>query len=599
MIEVKRQIKDLLAKGFIEPSTGPFGAPILFVAKKDGSLRMCVDYRALNAITIKNRYPLPRIEDLFDSLQGAKIFSSLDLQSGYHQLRIAPEDVPKTAFKTPVGTYQFLVLSFGLTNSPAVFMKAMNDIFRDCVGKFVAVYLDDILIFSKTEQEHEQHLETVLQLLRDNKLYAKLSKCEFQKPSLKFLGHIVSADGLKVDPGKVQVIQDWPRPQTNKEVRSFLGLANYFRKFVQGYSSLVAPLINLTKKDKLSPEDWTVQCEEAFAGVKMLLTNAPVLALPNPDKPYVVISDASVNGTGAILMQDGHVCAYTSKKFIPAERNYTTTEQELLGVIHALQDWRCYLEGCVGFTIVTDHNPLIYLQEQPHLSRRQARWQEFLSRFHYQWEYRPGKNNMADPVSRNPALLGALTRSRAGTLQGQTPSGPAQATTAAQQSQLTRGQTPAESAQQVLLPTSDNVADVGHNVQTDGTPVTRTALLPQVLEGYRTDTWFTGRHLTKLDMHSDGTWRKGGKVVIPNCRDLKLQIMREAHDSPLSGHSGRARTQQLVDRVFWWPGLLKDVEHYVRTCDLCQRNKSSNQKPGGHLMPLPHLHADGRVSVWT
>jgi hypothetical protein len=269
----------------------------------------------------------------------------------------------------------------GLTNSPAVFSKAMNDIFRDCIGKYMVLYLDDLCIFSKSEEEHIQHLATVLSILRKNKLFAKLKKCEFLKPSLKFLGHIVLADGLKVDPIKVAVIRDWPRPKTNKELRSFLGLANYFRKFVQGYSSLVAPLIKLTTKDKLSADDWSEQCERAFNGVKMMLTNAPVLVLPDPDKPYVVISDASVNGTGAILMQEGKVCAYTSKKFIPAERNYTTTDQELLGLIHALQAWRCYLEACVGLTLVTDHNPLIYLQAQPHLSRRQARWEEFLSRF--------------------------------------------------------------------------------------------------------------------------------------------------------------------------------------------------------------------------
>jgi Reverse transcriptase (RNA-dependent DNA polymerase) len=235
LAEVKRQIADLLMKGFIEPSTGPFGAPILFVAKRDGSLRMVIDYRALNKITIKNRYPLPRIEDLFDSLQGATVFSSLDLQSGYHQLRIADEDVQKTGFVTPVGTYQFKVLSMGLCNSPAAFMKAMNDIFKDQIGKFLCVYLDDLLIYSKNDAEHLQHLEIVLGILRKNKLYAKLKKCEFQQPSLKFLGHIVSADGLKVDPSKVAVINNWPRPRTNKELRSFLGLANYFRRFLQGY----------------------------------------------------------------------------------------------------------------------------------------------------------------------------------------------------------------------------------------------------------------------------------------------------------------------------------------------------------------------------
>jgi Reverse transcriptase (RNA-dependent DNA polymerase)/RNase H-like domain found in reverse transcriptase/Integrase zinc binding domain/Chromo (CHRromatin Organisation MOdifier) domain/Retroviral aspartyl protease len=589
LVEVKKQISDLLAKGFIEPSTGPYGSPILFVQKADGSLRMVIDYRALNKITRKNRYPLPRIEDLFDSLQGAKVFSSLDLQSGYHQIRIADEDVEKSAFVTPVGAYQFRVLAFGLANSPAIFSKAMADIFKDCIGKFVCVYLDDILVYSKDEHEHVKHLEIVLALLRKHKLYAKLSKCDFQKQSLKFLGHIVSDQGLQVDHSKVAVINEWPRPQTIKEVRSFLGLANYFRRFVQGYSSLVAPMIHLTKQEKLQPEDWTEQCEKSFTDVKALLTNAPVLAIPNPDLPYVVISDASVNGTGALLMQEGRVCAYTSKKFIPAERNYTTTEQELLGVIHALQAWRCYLEGCVELTLVTDHNPLIYLQEQPHLSRRQARWQEFLSRFHYEWQYRPGRNNIADPISRNPALLAYITRSKSA-LQGQAPESGSggliidkavelagQASTEPRLPQTQTGQASA----------GPRLPQTGQAPSADAPQTAAGALLHDILAGYETDTWFTKAHVAKLTRHIDGTWRKDNRIVVPNSTELKMTIMKECHDSPVSGHVGHSRTQNLVERNFWWPGLYTDVLEYVRTCDLCQRNKPTNQKPGGLLQPLP------------
>jgi Reverse transcriptase (RNA-dependent DNA polymerase)/RNase H-like domain found in reverse transcriptase/Integrase zinc binding domain/Chromo (CHRromatin Organisation MOdifier) domain/gag-polyprotein putative aspartyl protease/Integrase core domain len=535
--EVKRQVADLLAKGLIEPSSSPYGAPILFVQKADGSLRMVFDYRQLNKITVRDRYPIPRIEDLYDSLLGARVFSSLDLQSGYHQIRIADEDVPKTSFVTPMGSFQFRTLAFGLANCPSVFQRAMNDIFKPYIGKFVCVYLDDILIYSKTEEEHLQHLELVLQLLRKEKLYAKLRKCTFMKPELKYLGHVVSKEGIKLDPGKVALVKDWPVPKSLKELKSFLGLGNWFRKFVRGYSSLVAPLNTLNRSDtQWSPDNWGPEQQHAFDALKHALTSEPVLVLPDTRKPFQVISDASVNGTGAILMQDGKVCAYHSKKFSRAEYNYTTTEQELLGVVHALKEWRCYLEGGMQCTLVTDHNPLVYLQEQPQLSRRQSRWMEFLSRFNYKWEYRPGRINVADPISRNPALVAVATRAQAG-----------------------------------RVPNS-----------------TVNPIMHEVLQGYPVDDWFQqAKNTRRLRQDADGLWRKGSQVVVPNVKALKQKIIREAHDAPYSGHVGRARTQELVSRTFWWPGLHTEVTEYVRTCDMCQRNKASNQLPGGLLQPMP------------
>jgi len=248
LAEVETQVKELLKQGLIEPSSSPDGAPVLFVAKKDGSLRMCIDYRALNKITIKNKYPLPRTDQLLDSLAGAKVFTSLDLQSGYHQIRITPEDIPKTAFRTPFGHYQFKVLSFGLTNAPATFQAAMNDLFRPFLNKCVVVYIDDILIFSKNKAEHVWHLQQVLEVLRENKFNIKLSKCEFEKPEVKFLGHIVGADGVKVDPAKTAVVTNWPVPNNLSALRSFVGLATYFRKFIRKFSKIVAPLQTLPKR---------------------------------------------------------------------------------------------------------------------------------------------------------------------------------------------------------------------------------------------------------------------------------------------------------------------------------------------------------------
>ena len=278
--EVRSQVTDLLAKGLIEPSTSPYAAPILFVKKNDGSLRMCIDYRALNRITVRNQYPLPRIDDLLDQLAGASVFSSLDLQSGYHQIRITEEDRPKTAFKTPMGLYQFKVLSFGLTNAPSTFQAVMNDIFGDLIGKYVMIYLDDILIYSRSAEEHLVHLRTVLQRLREHKLYIKLSKCDFNCPELPFLGHIVGRGGVKVDPAKVKAVREYPRPRTLHDVRAFLGLANYFRRFMRGFAAQVAPLTDLTR-GPLWDGTWMDKQEEAFQWVKSALTAAPVLALPD------------------------------------------------------------------------------------------------------------------------------------------------------------------------------------------------------------------------------------------------------------------------------------------------------------------------------
>jgi hypothetical protein len=249
MNELKRQLADLLHRGFIRPSVSPFGAPVLFVHKKEGTLRLCVDYRALNKITIKNRYPLPRIEELMDRLVGAKYFTKIDLYSGYHQIRIKEEDIPKTAFRTRYGHYEFCVLPFGLTNAPATFMTLMNNIFQPYLDKFVVVYLDDILIYSKTKEQHLQHVRTILNTLREHQLYAKVTKCELIKQCVEYTGHFISEQEITVDPRKIDTIRNWPPPTNVSELRSFLGLASYYRKFVEGFSVITSPLTVLLHKD--------------------------------------------------------------------------------------------------------------------------------------------------------------------------------------------------------------------------------------------------------------------------------------------------------------------------------------------------------------
>lgn len=406
LAELKQTLDSLLSKGFIQPSTSPFGAPILFVKKKDGSRRMVIDYRGLNNITVKNKYPLPRIDELMDQLNGAQVFSKLDLTSGYHQIRIKPRDIHKTAFRTRYGHYEFQVLPFGLTNAPATFMRLMNDVFRPLLDKCVLVYLDDILIYSKTPEEHAQHLRQVLELLRQNKLFAKLSKCAFYLPEVDFLGHVVGAEGIKTDPRKITAITEWKSPTNVHEVRSFHGLASYYRKFIKGFSTIAAPLTALTgSKTSFA---WTPEAEDAFTKLKAALVSSGVLKPFQDDStvPTRVTTDASDSAIGAELAQqvDGtyYPVAFESRKLSPAERNYPTHERELLAIIHALKTWRHYLEGR-RFTVVTDHNSLKYIQVQPSLSKRQAGWLDTLQEFNFEIVYRPGKANVvADALSRKP-----------------------------------------------------------------------------------------------------------------------------------------------------------------------------------------------------
>jgi hypothetical protein len=291
LVELKKQIAELQAKGFIRPSSSPWGATVLFVEKKDGTQRMCIDYRSLNEVTIKNKYPLPRIEDLFDQMKGASIFSKIDLRSGYHQLMIQESDIPKTTFRTQYGLYEYTVMSFGLTNAPAYFMYLIKKVFMEYLDKFVVVFIDDILIFSKTEEEHEKHLRMVLEKLRSNQLYAKFSKCEFWLREVAFLGHVISAGGILVDPSKVKGVLNWMPPTNASEIRSFLGLVGYYRRFMKDFSKIAKPMTRLLEKNK--DFDGTEECQVSFKELKKRLTSAPVLILPDITKKFNIYCDAS------------------------------------------------------------------------------------------------------------------------------------------------------------------------------------------------------------------------------------------------------------------------------------------------------------------
>jgi hypothetical protein len=360
-------LKQLLDKGYIHPSSSLWGCPTLFVKKKDQSLRLCVDYRPLNAITIKNKYSLPHIDILFDQLAGAKVFSKVDLHLGYHQIKIRSEDVPKTAFSITYGMHEYLVMSFGLTNAPAHFMYLMNSAFMPKLDKFVVVFINDIFVYSKNKEEHEQHLRTILQRLRDHQLYARFSKCAFWMMEVPFLGHVILAEGIAVDPSKVQEVLDWKSPRSVTQIHSFLGLAGYYRRFILNFSKIAKLMTKLLEKD--TKFKWSLQYEEAFLTLDKLVTTAPVLAQPDIDKPFDVYCDESGTGIGDVLMQDGRAIAYASRQMRHNEEQYPTQDLELLALVHALKVWRHYLLGNLVH-IYTYHKSLKYLFTQPDLNMR-------------------------------------------------------------------------------------------------------------------------------------------------------------------------------------------------------------------------------------
>ena len=365
--EIQRQVEELLQRGFVRESLSPCSVPVILVPKKDGTWRMCVDCRAINKITVKYRYPIPRLDDMLDELHGSCLFSKIDLKSGYHQIRMKEGDEWKTAFKTKYGLYEWLVMPFGLTNVPNTFMRLMNHVLRSFIGKFVVVYFDDILVYSKSLDEHVDHLHAVFDVLKENKLYVNLQKCSFVMESVVFLGFVVTSKGISVDEEKVRAIREWPTPRNANEVRSFHGLARFYRRFMKDFSSTAAPLNELAKKNVVFK--WDDVHEKAFNSLKDKLTNAPLLCLPNFDKAFEIECDASGVGIGAVLMQDSKPIAYFSEKLSGAALNYPTYDKELYALVRTLQNWQHYLWPR-EFIIHSDHQSLKFLKSQRNLQRR-------------------------------------------------------------------------------------------------------------------------------------------------------------------------------------------------------------------------------------
>ncbi|WJX94652.1 hypothetical protein P8452_76049 [Trifolium repens] len=559
LVELKSQIEDLLEKGFIRPSVSPWGAPVLLVKKKDGKTRLCVDYRKLNKVTIKNRYPLPRIDDLMDQLRGASVFSKIDLKSGYHQIRVRDEDIQKTAFRTRYGHYKFLVMPFGVTNAPAIFMAYMNRIFHSFLDKFVVVFIDDILVYSKSEEEHVEHLRLVLQVLRESKLYANPSKCDFWLEEVNFLGHVISKEGIAVDPAKIDTVLSWKQPQTVTDVRSFVGLAGYYRRFIEGFAKIVAPMTQLTRKDQ--PFAWTEKCELSFQLLKERLTTSPVLMLPQSDEPYEVYCDASHQGLGCVLMQHKRAVAYASRQLKVHEKNYPTHDLELAAVVFALKIWRHHLYGCT-FVVFSDHKSLKYLFDQKELNMRQRRWMETLKDFDFTLEYHPGKANVvADALSRKSVSV-------------------CSAQMASQQELLREFRDLHLEVEFALgnmrlgmITISSGLLEDIANCQDDKFLMEKRAL---IVRGTNRD----------FKVGSDNILRCQGRVCVPEAMDLRNIILGEAHKSKLSIHPGATKMYQDLRHDFWWPGMKKDVAEYVASCLTCQKAKIEHQKPAGMLQSL-------------
>ncbi|KAL0560646.1 hypothetical protein IC582_001055 [Cucumis melo] len=557
--ELKVQLQELLDKGFIRPSVSPWGAPVLFVKKKDGSMRLCIDYRELNKVTVKNRYPLPRIDDLFDQLQGATVFSKIDLRSGYHQLRIKDEDIPKTAFRSRYGHYEFIVMSFGLTNALAVFMDLMNRVFREFLDTFVIVFIDDILIYSKTEAEHEEHLRMVLQTLRDNKLYAKFSKCEFWLKQVSFLGHVVSKAGVSVDPAKIEAVTGWTRPSTVSEVRSFLGLAGYYRRFVENFSRIATPLTQLTRKG--APFVWSKACEDSFQTLKQKLVTAPVLTVPDGSGSFVIYSDASKKGLGCVLMQQGKVVAYASRQLKSHEQNYPTHDLELAAVVFALKIWRHYLYG-EKIQIFTDHKSFKYFFTQKELNMRQRRWLELVKDYDCEILYHPGKANVvADALSRKVSHSAALITRQA----------PLHRDLERAEIAVSVGAVTMQLAQLTVQPT----------------------LRQRIIDAQSNDPYLVEKRglaeagqTAEFSLSSDGGLLFERRLCVPSDSAVKTELLFEAHSSPFSMHPGSTKMYQDLKRVYWWRNMKREVAEFVSKCLVCQQVKAPRQKPAGLLQPL-------------
>ena len=635
-----RFVNKLLKKGWVELSTSPYVSQIFGLGKKDEDGKMpsrrewlqvlsqdpnvasrwVVDYRYINSICEIPKIPLPNIEELFDRMHGCKVFSKMDLASGYHQMLVNPDSRKYTAFRTHNETYQWCVAPQGMAGMPGTWSRLMRLLF----GKFdfVIVYLDDICVCSKTIEEHAEHLAIVLKVLEDEKLYVRLDKCEFGMEEISFLGHVIGKDGLKVDPKKVRAVEKLIAPTNRKQLLSFLGLAGYYRKFICDFATLVLPLSELTK-DKTS-WTWNDEHERAFSSIKLALQQAPVLQLPNYEKPFTVTTDASGRCAGAVLSQVDDASnelpiAFMSKKFSSAECNWPAHEQELYAIKLALAKWRPYLHG-KHFDVFTDNSACKWFLNTPILTPKMTRWLDFFGRFDFTLHHRPGRENVvADAFSRLPASdhpsveepvssqistcrihhCNDTCQERAGALALHSERAFLIAQLSLRDAALmldfpVSGERVVPSRQARPIPVGvrqkrsiNHASQVSYcTLELDGD------FCKRLHKAYKRDPYFQKYAHGKSNMvlkeglffeKSDSAVRR---LVVPNDDEIKTEIISQFHDAPIADHPGIHRTQQAIMQWYRWPNMYEDIKVYVATCETCQRYKTSSLRPNGELMPI-------------
>ncbi|KAJ1041645.1 hypothetical protein NDA10_005955 [Ustilago hordei] len=590
MSELRRYLDENLEKGFIRPSKSPARSPVLFVPKKDGGLRLCVDYRGLNEITVKNRAPLPLIEEQLFLLRKARIYTKLDLRAAYNLIWIAKGDEWKTAFGTQLGLYEYLVMPFGLANAPAHFQSFINDIFRDIIGIYVVVYLDDFLIFSDTEEAHVKHVTEVLTHLRSNRLFAKLSKCEFHTKTVEFLGYIIKPTGIEMDPEKVHTVKEWPMPESIHDIQRFLGFANFYRRFIAHFACIAKPLTALVKPiERFKKFELPEEAQQAFHKLIQAFTSAGVLQHFDYHLPTRLETDASDFAIAGVLKQEHegrwHPVAFYSRKMSSAEKNYEIHDKELLAVVACLTQWRHMLAGLPNqLVILTDHEALKYFKSQRRITGRQARWAILLADFDFILQYRPGdKGGEPDALTRRTDMQPA-------------------------------GEEQDHNVRQLLPPrvfkeTADHDSTLVAPMLSMES-ITSKGLKDLVKIFQPLDQELQEIHRKKPFELKDDLWYSGGRLVIPkvimpgrtnnrhsrsakevdgqslSVEHLRFMVMTQCHDGITAGHVGRDATIKAAQRHYWWPNMTAWIADYVASCPVCARYKAPRHRPYGLLQPL-------------
>ena len=580
--QMARMVNEMLGAHVIEESSSPWASPVVLVAKKSGDLRFCVDYRRLNALTSKDVFPLPRIDDILDQLSGKCIFSTLDGRTGYWQIKVHESSREKTAFVTMDGLYEFRVMPFGLCNAPATFQRLMQKTLAG-LSAFCSVYIDDVIVFSRSLEEHLDHLSQVFSRLRKVGLKLHPSKCQFAFPEVPYLGHIISAKGISPNPDKVRAVRDYPVPTNVRAIREFLGIAGYYRRFIPNFAKVAQPLYHLIKKDVQYM--WSSACQEAFTRLKELLTSPPVLAYPNFDRRFVLHTDASSHGLGAVLEQeqdDGlfHPIAYASRTLSKHEKRYGITDMEALGVVWAAKHFRAYLLGH-DCTVFTDHAPLKAMLRAKHQTGKLARWAAVISELNLNIQYRPGrKNSNADALSRSPLEVGVDD------LESEADHSVLQV--AADGSPVTN--VPRETDEISKLQSRDDELRLVRQYLKDGT-------LPSDEKRVRKIILQKDQFVLLEDVlyHIDSSPQHRLQIAVPY--EMRHQLMEENHSGQFGGHFAGKGLYKMLAQHYWWEGMYRDVHLHCRGCLPCAAYRGSGPKARPLLKPIPVGGPFQRVGV--